>query len=113
MMNIYRRNLVKILIVLPLLTLLSLPASALSLGQAKAQGLVGETPSGYLAAVKPSPAVNALIKDINGKRLAAYQNIAKKNGQPLATVQKLAGQKAMSNTPRGQYVKVGGSWKKK
>ena len=113
MMNVIRRNLVKILIALPLLTMLSLPASALTLGQAKAQGLVGETPSGYLAAVKPSPSVNALIKDINGKRKAAYQNIAKKNGQPLSTVQQLAGQKAINNTPTGQYVKIGGSWKKK
>ena len=112
-MNVLRRNLAKILVLLPFLAFLSLPASALNLGQAKSQGLVGETTSGYLEAVKPSPAVNNLIKDINGKRRAAYQNIAKKNNQPLSTVEKLAGEKAINATPAGQYVKIGGSWKKK
>jgi hypothetical protein len=112
-MNAIRRKLVLTIIALPLLGLLSLPASALNLGQAKAQGLVGETTSGYLAAVKPGPEVNDLVNDINAKRRAAYQNIARKNGQPLATVEKLAGEKAINSTPSGQYVNVGGSWRKK
>ena len=112
-MNTIRRNLVKFLVALPLLAMLSMPANALNLAQAKAQGLVGETPSGYLAVVKSNAAASALVKDINAKRKAAYQNIARKNGQPLSTVEKLAGQKAIYNTPPGQYVKIGGSWKKK
>lgn len=102
--------------ILPLLlamTLFALPASALDLRQAKSQGMVGETPSGYLGAVKPSPAVNSLINDINAKRKAAYQNIAKKNGTPLSTVEQLAGKKAIDETPGGQYVFVGGKWVRK
>lgn len=112
-MNVMRRKLISLIAVLPVLAMMSMPALALTLGEAKAKGLVGETPSGYLAVVKPSPAVNSLVKDINSKRKAAYKRIATKNGQPLATVEKLAGQKAINNTPRGQFVKIGGQWRKK
>jgi len=112
-MNVTRRKLVSLIAALPVLAMLSTPACALTLAEAKARGLVGETPSGYLGVVRPGPAVNALVKDINGKRKAAYQRIARKNGQPLATVEKLAGQKAINNTPKGQYVKIGGQWRKK
>ena len=96
-----------VLPVLLLLALFSLPASALDLRQAKSEGLVGETPGGYLAAV------NSLINDINSRRKAAYQNIAKKNGTPLSTVEQLAGKKAIDETPAGQYVLVGGNWVRK
>lgn len=89
------------------------PAFALSLGEAKQQGLVGEQYNGLLAAVGSANSdVNALIKDINAKRMAAYTRIAAKNGTNVETVKKLAGKKAIEKTPRGQYVKVGGSWKK-
>jgi len=75
------------------LALFALPASALNLGQAKSQGLVKETASGYLVAVKPSGEVNALVSKINAGRKAEYQRIAKKNGTPLSAVEQLAGQK--------------------
>lgn len=100
------------LILLPLL-LLTPAASALDLQQAKAQSLVGETPSGYLAAVKPGAEVNALIQDINSRRKAEYQRIAQTNNTPLETVEKLAGKKAIDRTPAGQFVQIGGNWIKK
>jgi hypothetical protein len=77
------------------LALFALPASALDLATAKAQGLVKETASGYIAAVKSSPEVNDLVKNVNAGRKAEYQKIADKRGTPLNAVEKLAGQKLM------------------
>ncbi len=90
-------------------------AFALDLDSAKSQGLVGETPTGYLESVKPNPSseVINLIKDINGKRKAAYFGIAKKNGTELAAVEALAGKKAINKTPAGQFVKGPQGWKRK
>ncbi len=72
---------------------------------AKSQGLVGETPTGYLEVVKANPETDKLI---NAKRKTHYQKIAKKNKTPLSKVEEMAGKKAMKKTPAGQYVKVGG-----
>lgn len=85
---------------------------ALSLDAAKQQGLVGEQPSGYLAVVgKASPEADALVADINQKRRAAYENIAKRNGTELSAVEQLAGKKAIEQTPPGQFVKLpSGAW---
>jgi uncharacterized protein YdbL (DUF1318 family) len=93
--------------------LLALPAFALELGDAKSGGLVGETNSGYLAAVKPSGEVDALVKDINQRRKAHYEKIAKKNGIGLQAVEVRAGQKAIEKTPAGEFVNTGGGWQKK
>ena len=87
---------------------------ALDLGDAKTQGLIGETPSGYLeAVVSPSSSVSALINDINEKRKRHYQQIATKNGTPLEVVEKLAGETALKKTESGNYVKIGGKWIKR
>ena len=89
-------------------------AYALDLRSAKDQGLVGETVSGYLAPVKTGDsAVQTLVSDINEKRKAHYQNIAQTNKTPLQTVEQLAGKKAISKTPAGQFVNDGSGWKKK
>ena len=99
--------------ILVLAMLLSLPAFALELGEAKTRGLVGETASGYLAAVKPSAEVNALVNNINAQRKAQYQKIANNNKIGLEAVEVRAGQKAMSKTPAGEYVNPGSGWQKK
>ena len=93
--------------------LLITPAFALDLGEAKSKGLVGETSKGYIAAVKPSGEVNALVKDINSQRKAHYQKIAQKNKISLEAVEVRAGQKAISKTPSGQLVNSGGGWQTK
>jgi len=86
-------------------------AFSLTLDEAKQQGLVGEQPNGMLGLVDGgSPQAKALAKVINGKRKAAYIDIAQRNGTDLAVVQKLAGEKAMAKTPAGQYIKVDGQW---
>lgn len=89
-------------------------ALALNLQEAKKRGLVGEADSGYLGAVKTGdPKVDGLVKSINDKRRAAYQDIAKKRGTSLQAVEQLAGRKAIEKTPAGQYVRTGGQWRRK
>jgi uncharacterized protein YdbL (DUF1318 family) len=98
---------------LALSLLLALPALALELGEAKSRGLAGETYSGYLAAVKPSGDVNALVESINAQRKAHYQQIAKKNGISLQAVEVRAGKKAIGKTPAGEFINSGSGWQKK
>ncbi len=89
-------------------------AWALDLTEAKNSGLVGETPSGYLEAVKsPNGAVNKLVKNINGQRKVQYEKIAKQNGTSVNAVESLAGKKAIDLTKSGNFVKVNGKWVKK
>ncbi len=96
------------------ISLLSFSAFAIDIGTAKRQLLVGETQSGYLAAVKaPTADTQALINDINTRRKAHYANIAKSNGTSLQAVEQLAGKTAIDKTPKNQYIKIGASWKLK
>ena len=90
------------------------PAYAISLEEAKAKGLVGEKPNGYLGTVNPSgPEVQALTSDVNQKRREAYKDIARRNGTQLEAVETLAGEKAIQNTKPGHYVEGPGGWAKK
>lgn len=94
----------------------SLPAWALDIDEAKAAGLIGETKSGYIAAVSdaPSPEVAALVKEINSKRKQQYAAIAKKRGIELDAVEKLAAKKAYEKTQSGHYLQdSSGNWTKK
>ena len=90
------------------------PAYAMSLEEAKAKGLVGEKPDGYLGIVSTSsPEVHKLTDDVNQKRRRAYEDIAKRHGTQVDAVETLAGQKAIQNTKSGHYVEGPGGWKKK
>lgn len=92
----------------------ALPALALDLQQAKSQGLVGETASGYVAPVTgASPEVQALVEHVNRQRRAEYQRIARANDIAVADVEALAGKRAIERTPPGQYVNVDGRWRRK
>ena len=96
------------------LLLITQPAYSIDLQTAKNQGSVGETPSGYLDAVKsPTPEIKALIQSVNAQRKAKYQEIATRNNTSLQAVEQLAGQKAMEKSKAGSYIKQGGSWQKK
>jgi uncharacterized protein YdbL (DUF1318 family) len=89
-------------------------AFALSLDEAKANGLVGEKANGYLGAVNSANAeAQALIEDVNQKRRQAYEDIAKRNGTNIQAVQTLAGEKAIQNTKPGNFVEGPGGWMKK
>ena len=101
-----------------LLALLTFPMSALALtlDEAKTSGLVGEQSDGYLGSVSSNTTaeVRAVLADINGKRKAKYEQIAKENNTELSTVEALAGKKLIEKTSTGNYVKVdGGPWMKK
>lgn len=91
-------------------------AWALSLGDAKDRGLVGERLSGYLGAVsgKASSDVQSLIDNVNQQRKQLYQQIAKRNKTNLKAVEMLAGKTAMKKTKPGNYIQLpSGQWTKK
>jgi uncharacterized protein YdbL (DUF1318 family) len=92
---------------------LAMPAFALELDEAKAAGLVGETNMGYIAAVKPSAEVDALVVSINTQRKVYYQEIASKNGITLQAVEARAGLKAIEKTGPGGYINTGDGWLQK
>ena len=110
-------NLFRSLFLLSLFLLVSATnAFALTLDQAKTQGMVGELRSGYLGIVVASPSaeVKSLVDDVNSRRRAKYQEIAKKNGTSLTDVEVLAGEKAIKETSSGGYLQVAsGGWVKK
>lgn len=89
-------------------------AFAMELSQARAQGLVGETLDGYIAAVTASADANAVVADINARRRAEYTKISKDNGQSVAVVGKVAAERIIGGLPSGSYYKgADGSWKRK
>ena len=93
----------------------ALPSAALDLDAARQQGLVGEQSDGYVGAgsASPSAEVKALVAEVNGKRRAAYAEIAQKNGTAPEAVAALSGQKLIERAPAGQWVWANGSWTKK
>lgn len=102
-------------ILMLLMVLLPFSAFALNLQEAKSQLLVGESVTGYLGVVKSNAGVSALVKDVNAKRKASYQKIAKRNGTSLSAVEELAAKKAIEKTARGQMIQTspGGAWVRK
>ncbi len=98
------------------LALLLQNAWAIDIDSAKAQGLVGEANTGFLAAVK-SPAsaeVNALIADVNAIRRSKFQSAAKKTGATVAQVSNRFYELAVQKTAAGNYYQdKNGTWKKK
>jgi uncharacterized protein len=91
------------------------PAFGLSLEEAKKDGLVGETPSGYLEPVQQRDGdVGKLVQEINSKRRDAYRRIAERNGTELSAVEQIGGKEAIEKAARGVYVKLpSGEWKRK
>ncbi|WP_191603034.1 YdbL family protein [Marinomonas algicola] len=92
---------------------LSISAWALSLDEAKNQGIVGEASSGYLGMVVQNADAKSLINEINMKRKAQYLKLAEKNGLTLSQVEALAAKKAIEKTQNGHYVESNGQWLKK
>ena len=99
-----------------LLVLLVPTAFAITLQEAKEQGLVGEQRDGYIGmVVNTAPAdVAALIRDINGQRRQRYQQIAQQNNISVEQVGALAYERAVAATRAGHYIQnAGGSWQQK
>lgn len=89
-------------------------ASALTLREAKQQGLVGETLSGYIAPVQSTPEAQAFADKINQARRLQYKSVAEQNHINTNDVAKMAGQKLINRAESGEYVKgINGQWLKK
>lgn len=89
-------------------------AATLTLNDARAQGRVGETLSGYLASVQHDAETLALVNRINAARTESYQQLADSNNLPVDEVAKMAGQKLVARAQPGEYVKgINGKWLKK
>ena len=99
-----------------LLLLGAVAANAATLGDAKSAGQIGESVDGYLHLVDNNAPdeVKALVKDVNNKRRAKYQSIARKRGVEVQDVATLAGAKLVERAPTGQYVMDSdANWRKK
>ena len=88
---------------------------ALTLQEAKSQGVLGETPDGYLGLVSPtaSSEVKSLMNTVNQKRKQKYQEIAQRNGTQLQAIEVLAGKTTIKKTKPGHYIKLSGKWVKR
>ncbi|NMT64278.1 YdbL family probable chaperone protein [Marinobacter orientalis] len=99
---------------------LAVPALSMELDEAKSrldaakqQGLVGETPTGYLEVVRAEGNAQGIVDAINKARRDEYARIAEKYDIPVTQVETVAGQKALNKTPPGQLILVDGEWVKK
>lgn len=90
-------------------------AFALTVDEAKNQGAIGETLSGYLAVVDDTnTAAIKLVDEINRARETKYTEIANKNNLQTRDVAKIAGQKLVERAETGEYVRgINGQWLKK
>lgn len=112
-------NAIKMLL-LPALFAISLPVLAMNLqqamaalGQAKAQGLVGEQANGYLGLVQNGKDASDIVKLINDARRAEYARLAQQNNIAVADVEAMAGKKALQRTSSGHFILLDGQWVKK
>ncbi|WP_394516180.1 YdbL family protein [Pantoea sp. SGAir0430] len=89
-------------------------AWALTLDQARQQGRVGETLSGYIAARQQDDETLALVKRINDGRSQQYQRVAQQNNLTTAEVARIAGEKLVNRAGSGEYVRgINGQWVQK
>ncbi|MEW7315084.1 YdbL family protein [Buttiauxella gaviniae] len=87
---------------------------ALTLNEARQQGRVGETLSGYIAPIKQDKETLALVKSINDARSENYQKLADSNNISANQVAELAGQKLVARAQPGEYVRgINGQWMRK
>ena len=105
------------LAVLAFAVMLPIAAHADSLDAARAAGLVGERPDGYVAAVNPNPPadVQKLVDDINAQRRKVYEQLAGQKGVPVEEVGALAAEKTISQKlqPGWYYMNSSGQWVQK
>lgn len=97
---------------------LAAPASAgdPQIEAAKSQGVVGERIDGYLGIVDggADAALMRRVQDINNKRRAAYDDLAKDTGTTPEEVARVTGEKLIAQAGPGSYIMdSSGSWKKK
>lgn len=103
--------------VLLVLAMLVIPAAfAITLQEAKAQGLIGEQRDGYVGFVASNvPAeVTELVRQVNEERRQRYQQIAQQNNISVDQVQALAYEQAVGATQTGHFLQnASGAWVRK
>lgn len=80
------------------------------------QGVVGERADGYLGLVTGTaePAVQRKVNEINVKRRALYERLARETGTTLEEVGYVTGEKQIAKTPSGAfYMNSSGDWVRK
>ena len=113
-MNNLTNTIIKTLAFALLVSTVAFSAWAISLSDAKQQGLVGEMPNGYLGVVVDSDETKNLVTSVNKKRKSIYMNLARKNKITMQQVTALAGEKAFAKTQSGHFIKnASGQWIKK
>ena len=80
---------------------------------ARSAGQIGEQVDGYLGfATTPTPAIRALVEDLNIKRKAAYTASAQSTGSTVQQFAFTSGCNLIANTKPGEkYQTPGGAWK--
>jgi len=98
-----------------ILALLLVPSAwGLTLDEARQQGRVGETLSGFIAARQQDDETLALVKRINEGRTQQYQRVAQQNNLTTSEVARIAGEKLVSRAGSGEYVRgINGQWLRK
>lgn len=98
-------------------TILSISSAyALSLQDAKSQGLIGERIDGYVGYVvtPPTNEVKSMVKIVNNQRRGIFQETAKNNNISIEQVGILFYQRAVEETKPDQYYQnANGTWTKK
>ncbi len=113
-MNNLTNRFIKKLTCALLVSTVAFSAWAISLGDAKQQGLVGEMPNGYLGMVVNNAQAKDLVASVNSKRKNIYMNLARKNKITMEQVTALAGKKSLAKTKSGHFIKnTYGQWVKK
>lgn len=80
------------------------------------QGVVGERVDGFLGLVNGSADANIKrkVNEINAKRRAVYERLARETGTTVKEVGIVTGEKQIARTPAGSYyMNDGGQWVKK
>lgn len=97
--------------------MLALPSAAvaLDLDTARARGLVGEQTDGYVGLVRGEgdEEVRQLVAEVNARRRAHYEQIARQQGAAVEVVASLAGAKLIERMPAGTWVGDNGRWYQK
>lgn len=98
------------------LLILSLPSWALTLDDAKRQGLVGEQANGYLGIVTSAPGadVRQLVADVNQRRKQLYINRARDAGVEAEIMELRTGERLLKRAQAGEFIRTpDGRWVRK
>lgn len=117
-MTFLLRALISIIAVAGVSALLAGPAKAgdPQIETAQKQGVVGERIDGYLGIVggNADPALVRKVNEINNKRRALYDKLARDTGTTTQQVARLTGEKQIAKAAGGEYIMgQNGVWTKK